>query len=213
MNSEVINNLLKHLNRKSICDTLLKLLFSPQSENNTSDTKAQIILDIIKRFNNNKVEECNSICDLLYEILMNKTTFNIVLRSKKILTKLHKLVTKHVSNNLVGKDLIRVLNKFNENFLKEIHGNATITQQISNYDSNFSIPNFNFEEETGLFSKTLVINDEFDLNTYSFIFDILSESFEIIIKDFISDDSSPVIVDNTLKQKHKLLGLKKFAFL
>lgn len=208
MNSEIINNLFKHMNRKSISDILLKLLFSPQSENNIIDTKAQIIIDILKRFNPNRVEECINICEILLEILTNKTTFNIVLRSKKILTKLHKLVIRYISDNAINKDLIRVLNKFNENFIKEIHGVATVSQLISNYDSNFSIPNFNFEEDTGLFSKTSANNDEFDLNTYSFIFDILSESFEIIISDFISD-STMVLVDNTLKQKHNLLGLKK----
>ena len=209
MNSDVINNLLKHMNRKSICDALLKILFSPQSENNTCESKAQIIVDILKRFNENNPEECNSICDTLFEILNNKTTFNIVLRSKKILTKLHKLVTKFIKINTINKDLLRVLNKFNENFLKEIHGVATVNQQTNNYDSNFSIPNFNFEEETGLFSKTSTNYDEFDLNTYSFIFDILSESFEKIINDFISDDTNQVFLDNTLKQKHRLLGMKK----
>ena len=209
MNSDVINNLLKHMNRKSICDALLKILFSPQSENNTCESKAQIIVDILKRFNENNPEECNSICDTLFEILNNKTTFNIVLRSKKILTKLHKLVTKFIKINTINKDLLRVLNKFNENFLKEIHGVATVNQQTNNYDSNFSIPNFNFEEETGLFSKTSTNYDEFDLNTYSFIFDILSEIFEKIINDFISDDTNQVFLDNTLKQKHRLLGMKK----
>jgi hypothetical protein len=102
-----------------------------------------------------------------------------------------------------------VLNKFNENFLKEMHGIATVNTYVSNYDSNFSIPNFNFEEETGLFSKNASNNDEFDLNSYSFIFDILSESFEVVIKDFMSPNPNETLVDNTLKQKHKLLGLKK----
>ncbi len=209
MNLVVLNNIMKNLNRKSICDIVLKLLFSTQSECNTTDKKEEIILNIIKTFDPNNPELCNNICDLLLEILVNKNTFNIVLRKKTILVKLHELVTDHISNNSVNKDLIRVLNKFNENFLKEIHGVATVTQLCNNYDSNFSIPNFNFEEETGLFSKTSTANEEFDLSAYSYIFDVLSECFEAVINDFINNNQNEVYAENTLKARHKILGLTK----
>ena len=200
VNPNAIPNMIKHVNRKSINECLLKILLSPNCEILNNDLKTSLIVQILSKFNPINGEESINITEFFLELLLNKNTHNLVLKSEKILNILHFIVQENISNIFVSKDIMKILVKLNEVLLKELNGIATVVSTTSNYDSNYLMSNFLIDEDT--------TKNEIDLINNQIIFKTLHDTFIIVLEDFMKDGNH-INVPNSFGHSAKVLGIKK----
>lgn len=201
LNPHVVDHMVRHINRKSINESLLKIVLSPNCEILNNDFKTNLIIKILNKFKPVNREETINITEFFLELLMNKNTHSLILKSEQILNILHQVVQENISDNSVNKDLIKILVKLNEVLLKELSGNATVLPILSSYDSNFSMPNFNIDDDN--------CKNELDLPNNEIIFKTLYNTFTLVVDDFFKEEHDTQLLVNSIGQETKRLGVKK----
>jgi hypothetical protein len=76
--------MIKHINRKSISDCLLKIIVTYSTEVH-DDSKKEVISKIISVFNTSDNESRDNICEILCEMLQNRRIYYLIAKNKIIL--------------------------------------------------------------------------------------------------------------------------------
>jgi hypothetical protein len=165
----------------------------------------------IKKYGLFKIQTSSCIADLLSDILGNRRIYYLIIKNEELLHGLHQLAISSLTSHRAGKELLKVLVKFNENLLKDVNGIAT-TSHNSNTElqyiySNYLVHNTSqVDEESSLIKSHS--NDNFDICNFTYVFVIVSQTIEAVAKDFVEDSEERYLV-NTYSQKKKMLGLRR----
>ena len=111
-NNIIIQNLLKHINRKPICDIIYQIL---SSNFLNSLIRIEILLKFFSLFESSE-EIIFCVSGLFEDILINNFLFDFILENFIIFEKIHSLLIKIPSNSIAYQELLRVLIKFYELF-------------------------------------------------------------------------------------------------
>ena len=204
------DNLIKHLNKKSIAEIVNKILtYNDDSLKDLNEKKKLFITKILQDLNETENElkfECLS--SLLISCLDKKEFFNLFMNENSLVELLYSSINKCDGKKL--RNLINILIKINENILSNFDKPVTPNlipenpMDLLNMIKNYGLDN-NTEEENQQPS-----NNEENLKIYlSFLFKVLKEnSFEFLNDLNKFDDNN---LETTYQRNQKKLGLKKLS--
>ena len=204
------DNLIKHLNKKSIAEIVNKILtYNDDSLKDLNEKKKLFITKILQDLNETENElkfECLS--SLLISCLDKKEFFNLFMNENSLVELLYSSINKCDGKKL--RNLINILIKINENILSNFDKPVTPNlipenpMDLLNMIKNYGLDN-NTEEENQQPS-----NNEENLKIYlSFLFKVLKEnSFEFLNDLNKFDDDN---LETTYQRNQKKLGLKKLS--
>jgi hypothetical protein len=215
--------LIKHANRKSISDCLLKLLVSfPSYENdksnsiefnNISEEKKNLvekILDGIKYSSLAEDEKVENLLEVLSESMQNRRIYYLFAKNKDLLEKIYLLISDEDFLNKQGTHIFRILSKFIEHVIRD-----TLPPQISKKDDKKECQDEDEEIENIVNFSRINTDNKFkidmDLKSYLEIFNIIYDYIDPITKDFVKDKKN-LTADNLLStydQEIRPLGLLK----
>ena len=123
----VLNIFVNHMNRKSMCDIVRKLLtFEDELMDKYEDKKINLFEKILEELNlcdDNDKNDC--ICDCLYLIMNNTKFFDLFMKKDYLLKKVYNIFfdCKKNNNNKKCISILKLLIKINENILQrfEVH--------------------------------------------------------------------------------------------
>lgn len=204
-NKDFLNNLMKHTNRKAICDVILKILSSKYFDfEEISYFRIEFLEKIFNSFNPDDDESVINVCDLLNDIFLNNKFYLLIIKNKEIFEKLHILLLKNINNSHAFKELLRVFIKLYELILysvKQISNESLITNTLNMYMS--------YVSSNSLYDKDIQ-NEALKINNHLYIFEITLNTLNVIKKDFIT--SYPNNYHSTFNKITNSLGLKKYLF-
>ena len=205
------DNLIKHLNKKSIAEIINKILtYNDESLKDLNEKKKIFITKILQDLNetNNELQfEC--ISSLLISCLDKKEFFNLFMSENSLLELLYSSINKCEGKKL--RNLINILIKINENILgifdKPVTPNLVPENPMDllNMIKNYGLENNNEEENQA------PPNNEENLKIYlSFLFNILKENSFSFLNDLNEFEDNNQL-ETTYQRKQKKLGLKKLS--
>jgi len=205
------DNLIKHLNKKSIAEIINKILtYNDESLKDLNEKKKLFVTKILQDLNetNNELQfEC--ISSLLISCLDKKEFFNLFMSENSLLELLYSSISKCEGKKL--RNLINILIKINENILSNFDKPVTPNlvpenpMDLLNMIKNYGLENSNEEENQA------PLNNEENLKSYlSFLFNVLKENSFSFLNDLneFEEDSQ---METTYQRKQKKLGLKKLS--
>ena len=124
---DILNIFVNHMDRKSMCDVVRKLLtFEDDLMSKYEQKKLNLfekILDELNRCDDN--DKCDCICDSLYLVMNNTDFFNLCMTKNDLLKKVYNIYfdCKKNKNNKKRISILKLLIKINENILQrfEMH--------------------------------------------------------------------------------------------
>ena len=205
------DNLIKHLNKKSIAEIVNKILtYNDDSIKDLNEKKKLFITKILQDLNETNIElkfEC--ICSLLISCLDKKEFFNLFMNENSLIELLYSSINKCEGKKL--RNLINILIKINENILSNFDKPVTPNlipenpMDLLNMIKNYGLDN-NTEEENQQPS-----NNEENLKNYlNFLFKVLKENAFAFLDDLNKFEDNNQI-ETTYQRNQKKLGLKKLA--
>ena len=205
------DNLIKHLNKKSIAEIVNKILtYNDDSIKDLNEKKKLFITKILQDLNETNIElkfEC--ICSLLISCLDKKEFFNLFMNENSLIELLYSSINKCEGKKL--RNLINILIKINENILSNFDKPVTPNlipenpMDLLNMIKNYGLDN-NTEEENQQPS-----NNEENLKNYlNFLFKVLKENSFAFLDDLNKFEDNNQI-ETTYQRNQKKLGLKKLA--
>ena len=207
---DILNIFVKHMNRKSMCDIVRKLItFEDELMAKYDEKKLNLFEKILDELNIcEDADKYNCICDTLYLIMNNTKFFDLFITKNNLIQKIYDILFNCAKNQNVKKyiSILQLLIKINENILQrfEPHNNEGL-----NYNEvNEFLYGSNFPKEKSVSSQNE--NNENLKNFLAFLFDILEKN-EF---NFFSEIGIGANPDNeefmaTYMEKQKKIGLLK----
>ena len=204
------DNLIKHLNKKSIAEIINKVLtYTDESLKDLNEKKKIFITKILQDLNETKNElqfEC--ISSLLISCLDKKEFFSLFMSESSLVELLYSSINKCDGKKL--RNLLNILIKINENILsnfdKPVTPNLVPENPIDllNMIKNYGLENNNEEENQA------PSNNEENLKIYlSFLFKVLKENSFSFLNDLNEFEDNQL--ETTYQRQQKKLGLKKLS--
>jgi len=215
--------LIKHANRKSISDCLLKLLVSfPSYENEKSDPSCLNEIFEEKKVLVNKIleevklkyssigeeEKVENLLDVLSESMLNRRIYYLFAKNKELLEKIYNLINDPDVLLKHGTHIFKFLIKFIEHVVRD-----TLPTQFSNKDEKKEGQEEEIENLVNYnrINKDTKFKIDLDLKSYLEIFNIIYDFIEPITKDFIRDTNNLSLGNftSTYDQESRVLGMLK----
>jgi len=204
--------MINHLNRKSIADTLFKILTVEASEI-ASDLqldaeillKYEIVERILDSFSAEDEEKAQNICDLLTEAINNRKFAILLIKNAKILKKIYNLITENINNEIV-KELLRVQNKICEMVLREIRLKANKENENGNVESYDKAFNGDFDDMVP--NKPV---ENFEIGDYHHVYQTYGENIEVLVNNYAGNTGNEASsqMHTTFDKTVKVLGTKR----
>ena len=208
---DIIKLFIKHMNRKSMCNIVQKLLtfddelISKFEEEKKIELLSQVFDELEKTIEKNKYE---CICECIYNVLNNRQFFDLFMTKKELLDKIYSILFNCKIDDKYNS-IIKLLIKINENILQHfpVHytehltdGNGNElgplnTETCNSNDKSLSSPDDNVD-----------ILKKFLLNLFEILEKNKFESFDFA---FNNDNVQNNEFIATYMEKQKKLGMKK----
>ena len=208
-NLDILYLLIKHMNRKGICEIVQKLLLCENQQihdlvKNKIDF-CQNILKELKDTEDNIKHDC--ICNTLSNALDNQSFFNFFMKNKNLVQMIFELLN---NTNDINKDknILDLHIKINENILKNFERRYTpdIYRENKNDFLKFIIGNDlnnSFDDEKIIIKKDIPMIK----NILMILFNILEKNEFNFLNDLFENNDNEFI--STYEQKQKKIGMKK----
>ena len=203
----VLNIFVNHMNRKSMCDIVRKLLtFEDELMDKYEDKKINLFEKILDELNlcyDNDKNDC--ICDCLYLIMNNTKFFDLFMKKDYLLKKVYNIFfdCKKNNNNKKCISILKLLIKINENILQRFEVHFTENPINNNIEVNEFLYGTSFAKENNILSQ--FENQEILKNFLNSLFDILENNQF----NFIDFDINEEEFTATYMKKQKKIGLLK----
>lgn len=237
-NIYILDKLIKNVQRKSICDCLCKLLTMHIDEaivHNSSQIKNEVIQKIFLRLREFDIEGLTNVSELLVECLKNKQFYFNFISDSKIFEIIKDLLINtndanyeinpmnddadfpKVNKTEIYKNLLKILNKLNENILKDF--GASIVTPSLNSENDVNVVNFqSINLDAGInglidedLAATKVEPDEIKMRLEK-IYNVLCEISYTIIDEYNNSEKSEkenVSIVTTFDNNKRILGVKR----
>ena len=205
---DVMNLLVQHMNRKSMCDIIYKLLVYTEEDMSNMDDKRIILFEkVLDKFDQSKdknMYEC--ISNVLCTTLNNKNFFNIFMKKPELFKKIFSII-KNIRDEKKLIALLKLLIIINDNILQhfETHYTTNLAQENNidfltpNYDTCYSQDEKNTEPEIQeAFQKLLLV-----------LFELLKENNFCIVDDLVNSKENNEEFLTTYLRNQKKLGMKR----
>lgn len=209
---DLIDCFIKNINRKSISESLSRLLLANTDDvENSIIKKNDIIFSLLEKLTESNKENLekhlditSNISELFMDCLSNNKFFNNFISNIQLLKKLQDVVAYNINDSESIKELIKILTRINENILKDF--GSTVTPSF-NSDANESLYNFN-NDNTNVYDELITKESSVIKANLDSIFDLLSETSLLIISDYVVKNKAPII-NTTYDKDKRILGTKK----
>ena len=185
---DVLGLFIKHMNRKSMCNIIHKLLIFEDEFISKFDDKKIIllekILDELNISNDRNKYEC--ICDLLSLVMNNNIFFNLFMNHQNFLIKIYNILFNSEKNAKKVISILKLLIRINENILQQFEVRYTSNNPENNNEMNpFNVEtcySHDLDKDKSISSH----EDNSDiLKKFLFLlFDILEQNKFDFLKDF-----------------------------
>ena len=209
---DILDTFVKHMNRKSMCDIVRKLIiFEDDSIIKFDDKKIFLFEKVLDELNlSEEKDKYNCICDCLYLIMDNSKFFEIFMTKNNLIQKIYDILINSYKNQNPKKaiSIIQLLIKINENLLQRFEVGFT-RNTINLTDANEFLYGSSIPQDKSISSQhhdNIEILKKFLL----IIFEILEKNEFIFLSDFgtyTPEENGDMI--STDFQKYKKIGLKK----
>ena len=210
---DILGLFIKHMNRKSMCDIIHRLLtfedeFISQYDNKKLNLLEKIF-DEINICNDKNKLEC--ICDSLSLVMNNSHFFNIFMTKSNLLEKIYVILFNTIKNSEKSTSILKLLIKINMNIIQHFEVNCTNNMQDINNELNpFNVEICVSHEQ----DKSISSHEDNDaLKKYLFLlFGILEKNKLIFLDDFgdcNQKENSSFMA--TYMEKQKKIGMKKIV--
>ena len=172
---DILNTFVNHMDRKSMCDIVRKLLtFEDELMSKYENKKLNLfekVLDELNRCNNDDKSDC--ICDSLYLVMNNTDFFNLFMTKCDLLKKVYNIYfeSKKNKNNKKRISIMKLLIKINENILQRFEVHFTENPINNNTEINEFFYGTSFPKENNSLSQN--DNNEILKNFLYYLFEIL----------------------------------------
>ena len=204
---DILNILVNHMNRKSMCDIIRKLLtFEDDLMDKYEEKKIGLfekILDKLNSCDDNDKYDC--ICDCLYLTMNNSKFFDSFMKRDYLLKKVYNIFfdCKKNNNNKKSISIFKLLVKINENILQRFEVHFTENPINNNIEMNEFLYGTSFPKENDVSSKSE--NQEILKNFLNCLFEILENNQFNFIDININEEE----FTTTYMKKQKKIGLLK----
>jgi len=238
-NIYILDKMIRNVQRKSICDCLCKLLtmhIDEASIPNASKIKNEIIKKIFLGLREFDVEGLTNVSEMIIECLKNKQFYFNFISDCKIFQIIKDLLINtnnsnyelsvltdyadfpKVNKNEIYKNLLKILNKLNENILNDF-GASIVTSALNNESE---LNAFNFQSinlDTGI---NAMIDEDLEINKVEpleikvkleNIYNILCEISYTIIHEYNNSERDVVenkTITTTYDVNKRILGTKRY---
>lgn len=218
---EILTNFTKHINRKSIVECIYKILISYSDDiPNSMQLKINFLKSVLAAFNPEDDDVICNISDMLVELFTVRKMYLSFITNTEVFKTIFDFVIANINNKSFAY-LIKILQKANENILKD-------------FGSNLCTPSFTCNETQEMFFNfTYNVNNLISGNTsynsqadnpeegspnmqnlhqqFNSIFQILTGATEAIINNFVDETNSSkaVAFDSTYGTRQKMLGVRR----
>ena len=212
---DILDLFIKHMNRKSMCNIINKLLiFEDELISKYEDKKINLLERIFDELNIcNEKNKYECICDSLSLVMNNSLFFDLFISRAYLLEKIYKILFNSQKNTPKAISIMKLLIKINENTLQHFETHYTNTQQENN---NNELEPFNIETTySHEIDKSLSSREE----NSEFLKKFLFTMFDILEKNqfsFLEDIGNCDLKENnefisTYMEKQKKIGMKKIV--
>ena len=203
---DVIDLMVKHMNRKSMCNIIQKLLtFDHELICKYDDKKLDLLSKVFDELDISDNKDKNeSICDCICIVMNNRQFFDLFMTKKELLEKIYKILSNCKNNDNKFNCILKILIKINDNIIQHFPVHYT----DNNNENNNDLMQFNYDQE-----KSISSPDETELlKKYLFtLFDILEKDELKIFENFGNFDNSNENGEfvATYMDKQKKIGMTK----
>lgn len=203
------------MNRKGIADSILKILLIDASDlasdiqsDFENHIKYDIINNIMDNFDVSNEEKCENICELLMDAINNRKFAILLLKNVTLVKKINKLILDNY-NTLFVKDLLKVIIKLSEIYLKEIK--LKVSKDGGSNDGNIMD---NFDRPFGGDFDDLMPNkpvENFDIKECIDMMEVFTFDIPSLIKDYVcteNPEENNALIHTTFDKTLQTLGLK-----
>jgi hypothetical protein len=204
---DVLDLLVKHMKRKSMCNIIQKLLlFDHELISKYDEKKIELLSKIFDELDISDIKdkyEC--ICDCICNVMKNRQFFDLFMTKKELLEKIYKIIFNCKNNDNKYNSILKLLIKINENILQHFPLHYT----DNNNENNNDLMQYNYDT----FEQSISSPDETELlKKYLFaLFDILENDEFKIFEDFGNFEKNKDKNDeflSTYLEKQKKIGMK-----
>ena len=213
---DILDLFIKHMNRKSMCNIINKLLiFEDELISKYEDKKINLLERIFDELNIcNEKNKYECICDSLSLVMNNSLFFDLFISRTYLLEKIYKILLNSQKNTPKAISIMKLLIKINENTLQHFETHYTNTQQENNNNESepFNIETTTYSHEIDKSLSSREENSEFLKKFLFTMFDILEKNKF----SFLEDIGNCVLKENnefmsTYMEKQKKIGMKKIV--
>jgi len=210
---DILGLFIKHMNRKSMCNIIHKLLiFEDELISKYDDKKLSLLDKIFDELNaSNEDNKIECICDSLSSVMSNTQFFDLFMTKPNLLDKLYNILIHSINNSKKINSILKLLIKINENVLEhfEVHHTSNIPEKNDNelnalYDENI----YSNDQD-----KSLISHGENMENFKNFLltlFTILEKNKFSFLDDFGNyEQKENGEFISTYMEKQKKIGIKK----
>ena len=211
---DILGLFIKHMNRKSMCNIVSKLLiFEDELISKFEEKKINLLERIFDELNicdeKNKYE---CICDSLTSVINNSLFFDLFITKTNLLEKLYNILFNCEKDTKKYISIMNLLIKINENIIQHFEVHYTnIPQENKNEFNLFNIETCNSHEQ----DKSISSKEENTENLKKFLFSL----FDILERDkfnFLADlgkceEEENQYFKSTYMEKQKKIGMKKIV--
>ena len=206
---DILSIFINHMNRKSMCDIVRKLLtFEDDLMIQYQEKKINLLEKILDELNLcNDEDKCDCICDAIYLILNNNNFFDLFMSKNFLLEKIYDIFYTCGKNKNIRKKIamFKLLIKINECILQHFEVHYTENPMNNNVELNEFLYGSNISKENNEYSQKN--------NNEKLLTNFLNNLFEILEKnnfnDFIELNSKKIEFISTYMQKQEKMGFLK----
>ena len=211
---DIINLLIKHMNRKSICNIIQKLLiFDDELISKLNEKKVDFFSEILNELD--KTDEKNKyecICDCICNVISNRQFFDLIMTKNELLEKIYDILCNYKNNNNKYNSIMKLLIKINENILQ--HFSVRFTDNNNENNNNNDVMPFNIDTGGSMDRSLSSPEDNLDiLKKYILaLFDTIEKNKFSCFDDYIYNNDKNKGDDefmSTYMEKQKKIGIKK----
>jgi hypothetical protein len=212
---QFIQNLLLHLNRKSICDCLLKVFVSYQVDIQDQELKVSMMESILTQVDIDKdsEEKIENICDLFSDMLQNRRIYYMLGKNGSLVQKLFKFCFEVNYNKKFAINSIKILIKLLDNLKRDMTPPLCESPRSkAKRGSDGSSVEVAVEDPSLLLFKVNSCSNfqaELELSNYIEIFENLYNNLDPILFDFSNISSNRKNLETTFGIQRDILGSRK----
>ena len=197
---DILCLLIKHMNRKSTCNIIQKLLmFTDDLISKYDENKMNLVSKIFDELDNsNDTYKNECICDCISCVMNNRQFFDVFMTKNELLEKIYKILFNCKESNKYNS-IIKLLIKLNENIIQNFSVNYTTSNNNENNnemkgETSLSCP----DDNTEVLKKYLLT-----------LFEVLEKSKFKFFENFGNGNDSAGEFMTTYLEKQKKIGEKK----